>query len=268
MSLHMKEVKPPAATETIVFLHGLGVSSWMWDEQITDLQNDYHCLAIDLPGNGESYRTEWVSFTDTVGQLATVIKEQAIGGKAHIVGLSLGGYTALFLLRHHPEVVKSVVVSGVTAKPFTKQWLWRGVFKVMPLISKRDFVIRQTVKMLRLPSEAAELFARDTKRLTALTYKRIYAEVLNLSLPPELAQRSQRLLVVAGDKEVKAAKESLSEFPKIMPHAVTGLVPNAHHAWSGEYPQLFSDMVRAWVSERPLPGEIAVSGGRDLSATR
>lgn len=259
MNLYVKEIGSGTATETIVFLHGLGVSSWMWDEQVAALQNDYHCLTIDLPGNGESYHGEWISFADTVGQLATIIREQAHGGKAHIVGLSLGGYTALYLLQRHPEVVKSLIVSGVTARPFTKQWFWRGVFKVLPVISRRDFVIKQTAKMIQLPPEAAELFARDTKRLSSLTYKRVYAEILNFSLAPELAHREQRLLAVAGDKEVKSIREQLSEFSRGLPHAVTAVVPNAHHGWNGEHPQLFSDMVRAWVEEQPLPDEIVSS---------
>jgi len=44
------------ANPAIVFLHGLGVSSWMWNEQVEGLQADYYCVRIDLPENGESYQ--------------------------------------------------------------------------------------------------------------------------------------------------------------------------------------------------------------------
>jgi pimeloyl-ACP methyl ester carboxylesterase len=93
MSLHVHETGSPNAP-TIVFLHALGLSSWMWTDQINELQKDYHCLAIDLPGNGESYQTEWHSFADTAAQVATIIRAKASSGKAHVVGLSLGGFTA------------------------------------------------------------------------------------------------------------------------------------------------------------------------------
>jgi pimeloyl-ACP methyl ester carboxylesterase len=116
MSLHVHESGSPNAP-TIVFLHALGLSSWMWNEQITALQANYHCLAIDLPANGESYQTEWRSFADTAAQIAPIIREKAVAGKAHVVGLSLGGFAALHLLRDHADVVDSMVISGVATKP-------------------------------------------------------------------------------------------------------------------------------------------------------
>jgi pimeloyl-ACP methyl ester carboxylesterase len=257
MKLYLKESGSKNAP-TIVFLHGLGVSSWMWDEQIEVLQKDYHCLAIDLPCNGESTATAWLSFADTAAQVAEVIRQHSLTGKAHIVGLSLGGYTALFLLQKHPEVIESMIVSGVTVKPFSQQWLWRGLVKLMPFIMQRNMVINLSSKMMQLPPEAAELYKRDVKRLSADIFKRVYAEVLNLSLPSELATRPHRLLAVAGDKEVKAVKNDLAEFSKHLPNTQTSIVPNAHHAWNGEHPQLFTDMIRAWVENQPLPEELAV----------
>jgi pimeloyl-ACP methyl ester carboxylesterase len=47
--------KGPSDAPTIVFLHGMSVSSWMWTQQVEGLADRYHTLAIDLPGNGESY---------------------------------------------------------------------------------------------------------------------------------------------------------------------------------------------------------------------
>ncbi|PID21356.1 hypothetical protein CSV61_08975 [Sporosarcina sp. P3] len=37
----------------LVFLHGGGVSSWMWNEQVKYFK-DYKCLVPDLPGHGKS----------------------------------------------------------------------------------------------------------------------------------------------------------------------------------------------------------------------
>jgi pimeloyl-ACP methyl ester carboxylesterase len=41
----------------IVFLHGGGVSSWMWDKQIEYFHN-YHCITIDLSEQGASEDTD------------------------------------------------------------------------------------------------------------------------------------------------------------------------------------------------------------------
>ncbi|MDZ4769145.1 MAG: alpha/beta hydrolase [Chloroflexota bacterium] len=241
------------ANPAIVFLHGVGVSSWMWEEQIASLKENYHCIAIDLPGNGESAHVEWKSFEDTAAQIAQVIQTLTTEGKAHVVGLSLGGYSAIFLLQLHPDVVKSLIVSGVTTKPFTRQWLWSGVMNVIPILMKIDPFIELNIKMMQLPPDAVPLYKRDAKRVTGLTFKRIYGALFNFALPIELAQRPHRLLAVAGDAEAAMVKGGLADFPALMPNATACVIPNAHHGWNGEHPKLFTDMIRAWVEGRALP---------------
>lgn len=82
MTLYWQETGP-SKTPTIVFLHGLGVSSWMWAEPIQVLQTKYHCLTIDLPGNGRSQKVEWESLADSARHVAALIRAYATGGKAH-----------------------------------------------------------------------------------------------------------------------------------------------------------------------------------------
>ena len=47
MSLYVQETGTPGAP-TVVFLHGVGTSGWMWEKQIAAL-TDFHCLNVDLP---------------------------------------------------------------------------------------------------------------------------------------------------------------------------------------------------------------------------
>lgn len=259
MSLYVHQSGCPAAT-AIVFLHGAGVSSWMWGEQIAALQQDYHCIAIDLPGNGESYQQEWVSFADTAVQVAAIIRQTAAGGKAHVVGLSLGGYTGLHLLQRHSEVVESLVVSGVSAKPFENVGRWRLYLKLMSRVMKWDIFINLQAKMLQIPADAAELYKRDNKRMPTIAFNRIYEEVLGFTLPHFSSQLETRLLALAGDSENAMIKDSLTDFVKQRPQTVAAFVPNSHHAWNAEHPQLFTDMVAAWVASKPLPVELRLIG--------
>jgi pimeloyl-ACP methyl ester carboxylesterase len=239
--------------EAIVFLHGLGVSSWMWEQQVQALQGDYHCLTIDLPGNGESYQVPWHSFADTAAQVAAIIREHASNRKAHLVGLSLGGYIALAVLRDHPDAVKSVVISGVSARPLANPWLLRLMIRIVGPLNRYDFMVNLNSKLMSLPDDARELMRRDSKRLPTDVLIRAYDEVLTHKVPHELAQRSQPLLAVAGEAEVKAILNTLADYPALMPNARAYRVPNAHHGWNAEHPQMFTNMVRAWVSGEALP---------------
>ena len=50
--MHIQEIGSKNAP-SIVFLHGGGMSSWIWKKQIEHFK-DYHCLVPDLPGHGKS----------------------------------------------------------------------------------------------------------------------------------------------------------------------------------------------------------------------
>jgi len=256
MALWVNESKGVDGAPTIVFLHGLGMSSWMWQAQLATLRHHYHCLAIDLPGNGESYQVEWRSFADSAAQVAETIRQRTPSGKAHLVGLSLGGYVGLSVLASQPDVVESLLVSGVSARPFTRQWLWRATFTLLaPLLHWKPF-LTANARAIQLPAEDMPLYLNDMRRLSKQTFLRVYDELLAYRLPAIFSQRPQRLLAVAGDQEFKQIRDSLPAFPQYLPNGKAALVPNAHHGWNGEHPELFTTMVRNWVENEPLPAAL------------
>jgi pimeloyl-ACP methyl ester carboxylesterase len=242
----------------LVFLHGLGVSGWMWTEQVAALRERYRCLVIDLPGNGESHALGWRSLADAADQVMALVHERR--ARAHLIGLSLGGYTALHALARHPDQVASAIVSGVATEPLTQQWLWRSAVKVMtsPL---RDAMLAAQAKTMALPPEAAQLYRRDGARLSQQTIERIYDEVLQFRLPPPLQGLPTPVLAVAGDAEVGAIKSGLRGFKPVLPNSIAAIVPKAHHGWNAEHPELFNAMVRAWVERCEVAPGLRPSDG-------
>src|SRR5579864_2612613 len=67
----------PTSAPTICFLHGGGVSGWMWNPQVEALQNTYHCLVPDLPEHGQSAATKPFSIVDAARRIAELIRERA-----------------------------------------------------------------------------------------------------------------------------------------------------------------------------------------------
>ena len=255
MSLVIHESGPETAP-TIIFLHGLGVSSWMWELQLPALQDDFHCIGIDLPGNGDSYEEDWRSFSDSAAQVAEVIRQFATGGKAHVVGLSLGGYVTVQTLVDFPDLVLSAIASGISTQPLVRPFLVRPFTRLVSATMRIKPLVHLSGKAMGLDEEAFEMYKRDVGRLSAESIKRIYHEVLAMTLPAQFSTVARKLLLVAGDKEAKAVLAGLTEVATQFPAATVAKAPNAHHIWSAEHPDLFSDMIGKWVTGNPLPEQL------------
>jgi poly(3-hydroxybutyrate) depolymerase len=108
----------PEDADTVVLLHGVGTTGWMWRRLAADLCPDMHVLVVDLPGHGASASRPWRSLADTVDAVADLVRSQAHDGRAHLVGLSLGGYVAVEMAAARAEMAPSATVSGVNVLPF------------------------------------------------------------------------------------------------------------------------------------------------------
>jgi pimeloyl-ACP methyl ester carboxylesterase len=108
-------VDGPAGAPAIVFVHGTRLTRTMWRAQVDDLRDAYRVIALDLPGHGVLANQPF-TVTAAADEVARVIDEAA-GGRAVVVGLSLGGYVAMELAARRPELVRGLVLSGATAEP-------------------------------------------------------------------------------------------------------------------------------------------------------
>jgi pimeloyl-ACP methyl ester carboxylesterase len=159
-----------------------------------------------------------------------------------------------------------MVISGVATRTFPNQAMWRVLTKtLMPMLLVTPLGSSIMAKTMQLPDDAAALYKEDGKRLTRQTVERIYQEIITFNLPPELSQRNHRLLAAAGEHDVAMIKNGLGDYLELLPNAQAVIAPKAHHGWNGEFPQLFTDMIRAWIEAKPLP-ETLISIGRTTAA--
>lgn len=104
-----------AAAPAIVFIHGSRLSRGMWQPQLAALAGQFRVVALDLPGHG-ALRDRPFRWDEAVEEVVRVIDEAA-GGRAVLVGLSLGGYVAMDVVARHPERVAGLVISGASMEP-------------------------------------------------------------------------------------------------------------------------------------------------------
>ncbi|WDZ88369.1 alpha/beta fold hydrolase [Nocardiopsis sp. HUAS JQ3] len=99
----------------IVLVHGLRVSGSMWRPQVELLESEGRTVVVpDLPGHG-SRRGEEFSLGRAVDAVLDAV--DSVGGRALVVGLSLGGFVSIATAAAAPGRVAGLVAAGCTAKP-------------------------------------------------------------------------------------------------------------------------------------------------------
>jgi len=103
--------------EPVLFIHGLTWDHTLWDNQVAALRDRYRCVAVDLIGHGESGDVDYdYSFEDLADYMAGLLDKIGIE-RAHVVGLSMGGMTALPMALAHPRRVLSLALLDTDAQP-------------------------------------------------------------------------------------------------------------------------------------------------------
>ena len=248
--MHVHESGPPAAP-TIVFLHGTGANADMWAHH-TEYFADYHCLIPQFPGFGHSAAEPWVSLDALLADIAALIDDRA-GGRAHVVGISLGGVVAMKLLAARPELVDHAVVDGAGVLPFPALPLIKlGMRGIRPFI-KTDMVTGIIAGALGFPGSARENFRRNFRQMSSHAFVNAIIAALDFREPRGLRGALNPTLFVAGEREPQATRDSNRMLAQAMANATARVVPGRHHGWIAADPLLHCRMVEAWINDRPLP---------------
>ncbi|MGW2088020.1 alpha/beta fold hydrolase [Streptomyces sp. NPDC001880] len=105
----------------LVLLHGGFLDHRMWDDQVPELARGHRVIVPDARGHGgSSNASKPFRHADDLAALLRRLD----AGPAVLVGVSMGGATALDTALEHPDLVRALVVSGAgTSEPeFHDPW--------------------------------------------------------------------------------------------------------------------------------------------------
>lgn len=241
----------------MIFLHGGGVSSWMWQEQIETFKEGYECYTPDLIGHGTRANEHSFSMQENTLEVISWIRQHAHGRTVILIGFSLGAQVAVDVLSREPDIVDIAVINSALVMPLP--WLYLMVRPLLPLtypLLKKDWFIQLQAEKMGLPNGVLNHYATDSKHLQKKTLLSMFQENLHYKLPDTFQQAKARILVTVGEKEKGIMKRSAKKITNAHPQATGVVVPAIGHTFTFEKKELFIDMIQCFIEERTLPAEL------------
>jgi pimeloyl-ACP methyl ester carboxylesterase len=252
---HLSAIVWGDGTPELVFLHGGAQNARTWDA--TALALGRPCVAFDLAGHGHSsWRQDATYDPESLAADVTHATRQITNEPVVVVGMSLGGLTAIALGAGAPEIGRELVVvdvtPGVGSKPSPNQEFVHGPESYA---SVNEILARAVA---HYPDRTAESLRRGIVnnsrqredgrwvwrhhygnlrgRLPPRDYSDLWPAVGRLTMPVTLVLGSASWVVDDGD---------LARFRELCPQARVEVVEGAGHSVQGSHPRQLAAILMA-----------------------
>ncbi len=111
LSLHYLDWGNPGTT-TMLLLHGLCNNAHYWDFFACSVKQDYHVLALNQRGHGDSSWGQSYSPADYILDLEAFVARLGLNNIV-LIGHSMGGINAAIYAAHHPDQVSRLVIVDI-----------------------------------------------------------------------------------------------------------------------------------------------------------
>ena len=257
MTIRYQEYGDPRKS-LMVFLHGGGVSDWMWEQQIRYFSH-YHCIVPTLAEHGQSNNTDLFSIKGCAEEILRLIDEKAMGKEVIIVGFSLGAQILVQMLGIKPNIANFSIIISASVRPlsFSKKLIKPMVALSFPLIKYRWFS-RLQAKTLYIGEEYFERYYKESSQIKRDTLIRILEENMSFGLPKDFPKATGKILVMVGEKEKSLMKKSAKDLVHANPNCIGVVIPNIGHGVPLAMPDYFNQLVEKWIINGILPEECLV----------
>ena len=247
----------------VVFFHGGGQNAHTWDTVIVGLGEP--ALAVDLPGHGHSGWREDGDYSPrhNADAVAPVLREHAPGADL-IVGMSLGGLTAIRVGAIAPELVPELVLVDVTPSALHRYAeLTTEQQGTVALVSgEREFpsfqaILDQTIAAA--PHREVKALRRgvfhNSRRLDngnwAWRYDAIRAVPNFDDLWDDVDALAAPVTLVRGSSSPFVSDQDAAELASRAKHfRETRVVENSGHSVQSDQPRVLIDLLRAVLDAR------------------
>jgi pimeloyl-ACP methyl ester carboxylesterase len=233
----------------VVILHGLFGSAQNWTTVGRRLAASYRVIAADLRNHGASPHDPRMDYPAMAADLAALIEARA-GGRAALVGHSMGGKAAMWLALARPALVERLVVVDVAPVSYrpTLQ-AYAAAMRAVPLRAGMRRAEADAALKEAIPDAGERAFLLQNLRFRAdgppewrLNLAAIEPAVPTISAfpdPPAGARYDGPVLFVCGERSDYVRPEHHGRILALFPRAAFVVVPGAGHWVHAEAPEPF-----------------------------
>ena len=248
----------------IVFVHEFGGDLRSWEPQMRYFSRRYRCIAFaargyapsDVPDDIEQY-----SQSIAARDIRDVLDALKID-RAHIVGLSMGGFATLHFGLDYPERARSLVVAGAG---YGAEKVFEHYFREVSLEVAKQFEVQGAPQFAKTYSLAASRIAFQVKdprgwlefatmlgehsaRGSALTMRGVQARRPSIyDLEARLKAMTVPTLVVVGDEDDHCLQPGIY-LKRTVPASGLVVMPKTGHTLNLEEPALFNQHVAEFLA--------------------
>jgi len=247
------------AGEPLILLHGGQGDYRSWDSQIEALAPHYRVISYSrryhFPNNNPLTSHYHSAFTEA-DDLVAFIRQLKLK-RVHLVGTSIGAFTALVMAVKHPEMVWSMVL----AEPPVHDWvegtpvgdrLYHEFMTMVQEPATKAFRRGDDKEAMRIFVDAFGGSGRFDKlptdgRGAVMENARFFKASLSLDPFPNLSKKkvsrlSMPVLIVTGENTISIHKLVNEELSRLLPKAEQAVIPNAGHGSPRENPRAFNEV--------------------------
>jgi pimeloyl-ACP methyl ester carboxylesterase len=243
----------------VLFIHEFAGDHRSWEPQVRFFSGGYRCITYaargyppsDVPDDGAAYSQE-----RAVADAIAVLDGLGVD-RAHVVGLSMGGFTALHLALRHPARIASTVVAGAGygAQP-ERQEAFRAECEAIAIAFETEGAQRVATRYAVGPArvqfqnknprgwaEFAAALGEHSALGAALTMRGVQAARPSLyRLRDDLAGIHVPVLLVAGDED-EGCLETALMLKRTIGSSGLAILPRTGHTANLEEPEVFNRVV-------------------------
>lgn len=227
----------------LVLLHSNGGAWRQYSAMLGRLSDHYRCVAIDLPGQGDSFPLPDHWDVETYGDAVAEVVAQLDLKEATVLGCSIGGSVAMDLAARHSGHFERLILVETPART-TEEWAarWAPMESLFGIVDKTyDFAAK---RVKGLTQENYIDWSIDRHKAGAKTMVSVMWAMRRHDARHALAQISMPTLVVFG--EATPVADSMDFYRNELPDCPLVVLPDSGHFPMMENPDALVAAVLNW----------------------